>query len=71
MQQITSSVSRPSETGWPTVVKLVIEPIFEADFHNTSDGFRTKMSARDAVENLCYSLNRGTAYINIIYSSVV
>jgi group II intron reverse transcriptase/maturase len=40
-------------------VKLVIEPIFEADFCNTSYGFRPKKSAHDAVDDVAYSLNTG------------
>ena len=31
-------------------VRLVMEPIFEADFHDCSNGFRPNRSARDAVE---------------------
>jgi len=40
-------------------VKLVIEPIFEADFCETSYGFRPKKSAHDAVEDVTYALNTG------------
>ena len=40
-------------------VKLVIEPIFEADFCETSYGFRPKKSAHDAVDDVAYSLNKG------------
>jgi group II intron reverse transcriptase/maturase len=39
--------------------KLVIEPIFEADFCETSYGFRPKKSAHDAVEDVTYALNTG------------
>jgi group II intron reverse transcriptase/maturase len=39
--------------------KLVIEPIFEADFCDTSYGFRPKKSAHDAVDDVAYSLNTG------------
>ena len=39
--------------------KLVIEPIFEADFCKTSYGFRPKKSAHDAVEDVTYALNSG------------
>ncbi len=52
------AVSRP--LGIPTIrdrvaqmaVKLVIEPIFEADFCETSYGFRPKRSAHDAVDDI-------------------
>ncbi len=40
-------------------VKLVIEPIFEADFCKTSYGFRPKKSAHDAVDAAAYALNTG------------
>jgi group II intron reverse transcriptase/maturase len=39
--------------------KLVIEPIFEADFCKTSYGFRPKKSAHDAVDDVAYALNIG------------
>ncbi len=40
-------------------VKLVIEPIFEADFCETSYGFRPKKSAHDAIDDVAYSMNTG------------
>jgi hypothetical protein len=40
-------------------VKLVIEPIFEADFCDGSYGFRPKKSAHDAVNDIGYALNCG------------
>jgi group II intron reverse transcriptase/maturase len=40
-------------------LKLVIEPIFEADFCDTSYGFRPKKSAHDAVDDVTYSMNTG------------
>jgi retron-type reverse transcriptase len=40
-------------------VKLVIEPIFEADFCDNSYGFRPRKSAHDAVDDVAYALNRG------------
>ena len=39
--------------------KLVIEPIFEADFCDTSYGFRPKKSAHQAVDDVTYAMNRG------------
>jgi RNA-directed DNA polymerase len=45
-------------------VKLVIEPIFEADFCDTSYGFRPKKSAHGAVNDLTYALNCG--YVEVI-----
>jgi RNA-directed DNA polymerase len=40
-------------------VKLIIEPIFEADFCPTSYGFRPKKSAHDAVDEIAESLHQG------------
>jgi group II intron reverse transcriptase/maturase len=40
-------------------VKLVIEPIFEADFCENSYGFRPKRSAHNALDNIHYALNTG------------
>lgn len=40
-------------------VKLVIEPIFEADFCNCSYGFRPKRSAHDAIDDIAHTLNKG------------
>lgn len=40
-------------------VKLVIEPIFEADFCQNSYGFRPKKSAHDAVDEIAEALYRG------------
>jgi group II intron reverse transcriptase/maturase len=44
-------------------VKLVIEPIFEADFCETSYGFRPKKSAHDAVDDVAYAMNTGYTHI--------
>ncbi len=40
-------------------VKLVIEPIFEADFCDSSYGFRPKRSAHDAVDAISKALLTG------------
>lgn len=40
-------------------VKLIIEPIFEADFCDTSYGFRPKKSAHDAVDDIANALWKG------------
>jgi Retron-type reverse transcriptase len=39
-------------------VKLVIEPIFEADFHESSYGFRPKRSAKQALDRVRKACNR-------------
>jgi RNA-directed DNA polymerase len=48
--------------------KLVIEPIFEADFCQTSYGFRPKKSAHDAVDDVSYAMNGG--YTEIIDADI-
>ena len=53
--------------GIPTVrdrvvqaaAKVVLEPIFEADFRDSSYGFRPKRSAHQAVEQVRQAVNRG------------
>jgi len=40
-------------------VKMVIEPIFEADFCSCSYGFRPKKSAHDAIDDIAHTLNKG------------
>jgi RNA-directed DNA polymerase len=65
---------RPGQTrplGIPTVAdrvvmtaaKLVLEPIFEADFKPVSFGFRPKRSAHDAVEVIRAEANRGRDWV--------
>ncbi len=46
-----------------TAVKLVIEPIFEADFEDCSFGFRPDRSAHDAVDEVVKYLNFGCEHI--------
>jgi RNA-directed DNA polymerase len=40
-------------------VKIMIEPIFEADFQDNSYGFRPKRSARQAVQDVTEHLWQG------------
>lgn len=42
-----------------TAVKLIIEPVFEADFEDSSFGYRPRRSAQDAVEAVHSSLCEG------------
>jgi group II intron reverse transcriptase/maturase len=57
--------------GIPTVrdrvvqaaAKIVIEPIFEADFHASSYGFRPKRSATQALEAIRVAGNRGHNFV--------
>ena len=61
----TDGSQRP--LGIPTIrdrvtqmaVKLIIEPIFEADFCPNSYGFRPKKSAHDAVDEIAEALHQG------------
>ena len=57
--------------GIPTVkdrvvqcaVKIIIEPIFEADFHDCSFGFRPNRSAQDAVARIAENVKKGDALV--------
>jgi len=40
-------------------VKMVIEPIFEANFCSYSYGFRPNKSAHDAIDDIAHTLNKG------------
>ncbi len=46
-----------------TAAKLVLEPIFEADFRPQSFGFRPKRSAHDALEVVRVTANRGAVWV--------
>jgi group II intron reverse transcriptase/maturase len=46
-----------------TAVKIVVEPIFEADFQPCSYGFRPKRSAHDANEVIRRTANRGYNWV--------
>jgi RNA-directed DNA polymerase len=65
---------RPGETrplGIPTVAdrvimtaaKIVLEPIFDADFHPVSFGFRPKRSAQQALEAVRVAANGGRGWV--------
>jgi len=44
-------------------LKIVIEPIFEADFEDNSYGFRPKSSAHEAVKEIRKYLNYGMTQV--------
>ncbi|WP_449461374.1 reverse transcriptase domain-containing protein, partial [Streptococcus suis] len=46
-----------------TAVKIVIEPIFEADFQEFSYGFRPKRSANQAIREIYKYLNYGCEWV--------
>ena len=41
-------------------MKLIVEPIFEADFHECSYGFRPNRNAKMAVEKIAAEIKGGT-----------
>ena len=46
-----------------SAAKLILEPVFEADFSPTSFGFRPKRSAHDALEVIRRSANSGAHWV--------
>lgn len=46
-----------------TAIKLVIEPIFENEFHNNSYGFRPKRGAKDALRQVDKLLKEGYTHV--------
>ena len=53
-----------------TAAKLVLEPIFEADFCPTSYGFRPGRRAQDAIEEVRFFINAPRSYVWVIEGDV-
>jgi len=53
----------PHQTGVQMAAKIVVEPIFEADFQECSYGFRPKRSATQALEAIREAGNRGDNFV--------
>ena len=68
--EIPKGDGRTRPLGIPTVrdrlvqmaAKIVLEPIFEADFKDFSYGFRPKRSAHDALRKIMTTVNNGRVY---------
>ena len=58
-----STLTSPDDRVLQMATKLVIEPIFEADFQESSYGFRPKRSATQAMEAVREAGNRGYNYV--------
>jgi RNA-directed DNA polymerase len=43
--------------------KVVLEPVFEADFRPSSYGFRPKRNAHQAIERVRQAVNRGQNWV--------
>ena len=56
--RVVQAAAKPRVAGTP-----VLEPLFEADFRESSYGFRPKRSAHQAVERLRQVVNRGYGWI--------
>jgi RNA-directed DNA polymerase len=56
-------IPRVKDRVCQTAAKLVLEPIFEADFRGCSSGFRPKRSAHDALDAIKREVMRGRRWV--------
>jgi RNA-directed DNA polymerase len=61
--QFDATVPAVKDRVVQTAAKIVIEPIFEADFRGCSFGFRPKRSAHDAMEVIRREVMRGRRWV--------
>jgi RNA-directed DNA polymerase len=62
-EQRPLGIPRIKDRVCQTAAKLVLEPIFEADFRGCSFGFRPKRSAHDALEQIKREVMRGRRWV--------
>jgi group II intron reverse transcriptase/maturase len=62
-EQRPLSIPRIKDRVAQTAAKLVLEPIFEADFRDCSFGFRPKRSAHDALDAIKREVMRGRHWV--------
>ena len=53
------------------VCKMIIEPIFEADFKESSYGFRPNRSSKDAIKAIKGNLKRGKTFSDSLYDTTM
>jgi RNA-directed DNA polymerase len=62
-EQRPLGIPRVKDRVAQTAAKLVLEPIFEADFRDCSFGFRPKRSAHDALDQIKREVMRGSRWV--------
>jgi RNA-directed DNA polymerase len=62
-EQRQLGIPRIKDRVCQTAAKLVLEPIFEADFRDCSFGFRPKRSAHDALDQIKREVMRGRRWV--------